>query len=74
MRYVRYRQLADYGLPWSRTHVGRLVEAGEFPRPIHIGRNTAAWPEDEILSYLEQRRAERDAGCSQRRGAPRDAA
>ena len=38
MRLVCYGQLAGYGLPWSRTHVRRLVAAGEFPPPIHLGR------------------------------------
>ena len=74
MRLVRYGQLTGYGLPWSRTHVRRLVAAGEFPPPIHLGRNTVAWLEDEILGYLEQRRSERDAGCPRRRRRCRNSA
>lgn len=74
MRYVRFRQLAELGLPWSRTHVNRLIAAGEFPAPIHIGRNTVMWLETEILDYLEQRRRERDTGCPRRRRRADDAA
>lgn len=61
-RYVRFPQLRDeYGIPFSRTHLRRLYNAGQFPAPVHLGPNTLVWPEDQILEYSERVRAERDA-------------
>ena len=39
----------------------RLISAGRFPRPVALGRRARGWPEDEVDSWLDARRAERDA-------------
>lgn len=74
MRYVRFSELATYSIPWSRVHIRRLVAAGKFPAPVNVDANTIAWPEDEILAFLEQRRRERDMGSPRRRRRSDDAA
>lgn len=72
-KYVRYRDLKpSYGIPFCRVHLTRKINAGEFPAPVHLGANTIAWEERDILAYGERIRAERDAK-SARRAAARDA-
>jgi prophage regulatory protein len=50
------------GLPVSSLY--RMMDAGEFPKPIHIGERSVGWFAGEIDAWLEQRRAERDAKVS----------
>jgi predicted DNA-binding transcriptional regulator AlpA len=40
---------------WSRTSIGRLVYAGEFPKPVRLGRHRIAFRESEIADYLQSR-------------------
>jgi predicted DNA-binding transcriptional regulator AlpA len=37
---LSYCDLKSLGLPWSRTHLYRVIAAGRFPRPISTGPNT----------------------------------
>ncbi len=37
----------------SRPTVYRLIQNGEFPKPIKQGR-TSAWPSREVSSYLDR--------------------
>lgn len=55
MKFVRYEDLAQYGITWSRVHLDRLQKAGKFPRKIKIGANTAAYLEQEIESWIKSR-------------------
>jgi prophage regulatory protein len=60
-RVLSYPELRDRkGIAWSRAHVYRMVNAGQFPRPIKLGEATTAWLEEEVDSWLGQRVAERD--------------
>lgn len=73
-KFVRYAELEPkYGIPFSRTHIRRLIDAELFPAPVHLGPSTIAWPEDDILAYRDRVRAERDAKHSARRAAAREA-
>lgn len=64
MKMISFSELKSRkGIPWSRQHVIRKIEAGEFPRPVHLGggsRGTVAWPEQEIDRWIANRIAERD--------------
>jgi hypothetical protein len=61
-KLVRYPRLKpDYDIPFSRVHLKRKVDAGTFPAPIHLGENTIAWLEDDILDWKARLLAERDA-------------
>ena len=44
----------------SRTTIYRLIESGEFPRPVKIGR-TSRWPTSEISAFIDDRKADRTA-------------
>lgn len=59
MRFIRYQQLRERGIPWTRVHLNRLIKAGEFPAPVSLGGNSIAWVESEIDEWAEQRAAAR---------------
>lgn len=42
-------------VPWSRVHVGRLEEAGQFPKRVQLGKCRVCWMLHEITAYLETR-------------------
>lgn len=42
----------------SRPTVYRLIERGEFPKPIKQGR-TSAWPSEEVDAYMAKIKDER---------------
>jgi prophage regulatory protein len=61
-RLVRYPQLkTEFGIDWSRMHIDRMEKAGRFPKRVHLGPNTVAWFDDELIALVEQRAAERVA-------------
>ena len=39
----------------SRTTLYRLMETGEFPRPIKLGQRARAWRVEEVMNWLETR-------------------
>ena len=45
----------------SKSALYRLISEGRFPRPVALGIRARGWPEDEVDSWLDARRAERDA-------------
>ena len=49
------------GIPFSRTHLQRLEDAKKFPHRIVVGDKSIMWDEAEIDTYLEKRKAARDA-------------
>lgn len=60
VKFLRYEDLKAVGIPFSRVHVDRLQKAGQFPKKIKLGPNTAAYLESEIAAWIEARCAERD--------------
>lgn len=41
----------------SRSTIYDMMDRGEFPRPIRIGRRAVAWPESAIVAWLANRPA-----------------
>ena len=64
MKLLRFDDLKSLGIPFSRVHVDRLQKAGQFPKKIKLGPNTAAYLESEIVAWLEARCAERAGSTS----------
>jgi prophage regulatory protein len=51
------------GIPYSREHIRRLVNASRFPKPVKLGERAnsrSAWPEREIDQWIADRLSERD--------------
>ena len=43
---------------YSRSTLYLLIQRGEFPRPIALGRRSVAWPSDEIDRWIQDRIAQ----------------
>ena len=46
----------------SKTQLYRLINAGEFPKPIPVGRQRVAFLESEVNAWIESRLRLRDEG------------
>ncbi|SFI54076.1 helix-turn-helix transcriptional regulator [Jannaschia pohangensis] len=40
---------------YSRVHIYRLMDRGEFPKRVQIGRNRVGWLESEVAEWLNAR-------------------
>lgn len=45
----------------SRSAVYARIQTGDFPAPVKIGVRAAAWPANEVASWIEARICARDA-------------
>lgn len=46
-------------VPYSDMHIWRKEKAGTFPKRIKLGPNRVGWSLQEILDWIEDRKAER---------------
>lgn len=46
---------------YSKVHIYRLMDRGEFPKRVQIGRNRVGWLESEVAEWLNARIEARDA-------------
>jgi predicted DNA-binding transcriptional regulator AlpA len=63
MILVGYADLKEMGVPYTQTHLYRLVKAGEFPKPVKLGNAPnarIAWKRAEILEWIDSRVQARD--------------
>jgi predicted DNA-binding transcriptional regulator AlpA len=54
-KVLRFGQLAERGIDFSRKHIRALEAEGKFPVRIALGANSVAWREREIDEWLESR-------------------
>ena len=47
-------------VPFSDMHIWRLEQAGKFPKRIKFGERRVGWDLDEIIAWIEDRKALRD--------------
>jgi predicted DNA-binding transcriptional regulator AlpA len=63
LKLIRYAQLPQKGITYSRQQLRRKIAAGEFPRPIPLDnredRPSIAWLEAEIDGWIKERAAMR---------------
>ena len=45
-------------IPYSSSHIYRLIKTGDFPTPVRLGPNRVAWRESDIEAWLESREAD----------------
>jgi len=48
----------------SRSAIYDQIAAGRFPKQIKLTSRSSGWVESEVLSWLDDRIAERDAGLA----------
>ena len=54
--YLR-RPAVEVATGLSRSSIYAMMDAGEFPRPVRIGKRAVAWPQSEIEHWLANRPA-----------------
>jgi predicted DNA-binding transcriptional regulator AlpA len=63
-KFIRFRELPEYGVRYSRSHITNLVRAGKFPAPIKMGDGRSAgicWAEADLHAYNARILARRPA-------------
>ena len=53
--FVSYDQLRNHGVTFSRVHLRRLIELGQFPRPHLLSANRIAWRISELAAWKAAR-------------------
>ena len=51
--YLTFKQLRDYGVTYSRSHLWLMYQRGEFPRPIAPTPRRRLWRLSEVLCWLD---------------------
>ncbi len=60
MKIITKKQLREI-VPYSPQHIARLEKAGQFPKRVQLGSNRVGWVLAEIMEWIEQRMALREA-------------
>lgn len=61
MKILSFSDLTGRGINFSRVHIGRLENAGRFPKHVNLGDKRIGWVEDEVEAWLKERVAARPA-------------
>ena len=48
-------------VPYSDMHIRRMEKDGRFPRRIRLGPKRVGWSLREVVGWIEERKAEREA-------------
>jgi prophage regulatory protein len=59
MKLLDYSGLTEKGIHFSDTHIWRLIRAGQFPKPVKIGKRNH-WIDTEIDQYIADKLVQRD--------------
>jgi predicted DNA-binding transcriptional regulator AlpA len=51
-RLIRFNELRNFGIPWSRPHLSRLEKEGRFPKRITMSKRTMGWAETDIEAFV----------------------
>jgi prophage regulatory protein len=54
-RFVRYHELKDYGVPYSRQHLTILESRGDFPKRVKLSERVIAWRLSELRRWMTTR-------------------
>ena len=52
IQLVKYPELRERGIPFSRQHILNLEAAGMFPKRRFIGSRTSGWRVEDINAYV----------------------
>jgi len=62
MTLLSYQDLKAKGVPYTLTHLNRLMKSGEFPQKVKLGTSPNArnaWVDVEVNAWIESRMAQR---------------
>lgn len=48
-------------VPYSKPTIYQMIREGRFPRQVRLGPNRVAWRRSEVLGWIDERAAEREA-------------
>lgn len=60
MNFYRMKDLIKL-LTISRWTILRMIESGEFPKPVGLGPKSPRWPVNEVDDWIQERLAGRKA-------------
>ena len=60
MKLLRYADLEVMGLG-VRSTIWRAIREDQFPAPLRLSEHRVAWPEDQVLAWIEARGTEKCA-------------
>jgi prophage regulatory protein len=64
-KIIRLAELPQFcGL--RRTQIEQLIAEGKFPRPVKLSARRKGWLETEVISWQQQRIAQRDGMADER--------
>lgn len=75
-KLLRFPDLKDRGIPFTRQYLSKLERLGRFPKRIPIGERTVGWDETEIAQFVADKvaaRSVRKARAPTKRAALKDA-
>lgn len=49
------RQASRGIIPYTKPTIYKMMEDGQFPKPIRLGERRVAWRESDILEWLDKR-------------------
>jgi predicted DNA-binding transcriptional regulator AlpA len=58
-RYIRYHDLKDHGVPYSRQHLDVLERCSGFPARIRLSPRVVVWRLSEIREWIASRSGRR---------------
>ncbi len=57
---IHRRPAVEHRTGLSRSTIYAMMAAGDFPKPILLGRRAVGWTETDITAWIERRKAERN--------------
>ncbi|ABO23128.1 AlpA family transcriptional regulator [Shewanella loihica] len=60
MKLIKLKEVLEM-TSLSKATLYRMIKLGAFPEQLSIGGRAVAWVEDEVLNWIEERIAARDA-------------
>lgn len=55
MQNLLRRPAVEAATGLKRSTLYSMMDRGEFPRPVRVGRRAVAWPESAVLAWLADR-------------------
>lgn len=54
MRFMRLPEVRQM-VGMSRSQIYRMIQTGEFPKPVKLGARMSVWPDEVIAKWLSEK-------------------